>query len=85
MNIPMTRTLATMISQSEQLGTSMAQTLQVMAQELRMQRMLEAEKKASELPVKMSVPLVLCIFPALMAVALVPAVIGILAFFGNLN
>ncbi len=85
MNIPVTRTLASMISQSEQLGTSMAQTLQVMAQELRMQRMLDAEKTASELPVKMSVPLVLFIFPALMAVALVPAVLGIMSFFGSIN
>jgi tight adherence protein C len=85
MNIPVTRTLATMIAQSEQLGTSMSQTLQVMAQELRMQRMLDAEKTASELPVKMSVPLVLCIFPALMAIALVPAILGVLSFFKGLG
>jgi tight adherence protein C len=85
MNIPVTRMLASMITQSEQLGTSMAQTLQVMAQELRMQRMLDAEKVASELPVKMSVPLVLFIFPALMAIALVPAILGILSFFSELN
>ncbi len=85
MNIPMTRTLASMITQSEQLGTSMAQTLLVMAQELRMQRMLDAEKTASELPVKMSVPLVLFIFPALMAIALVPAMLSILGFFAEMS
>ena len=85
MNIPVTRTLASMIVQSEQLGTSMGRTLNVMAQELRMQRMLDAEKRAAELPVKMSVPLVLFIFPALMAVALVPAMINILNFFGELS
>jgi tight adherence protein C len=83
MNIPVTRTLATMISQSEQLGTSLAQTLQVMAQELRVQRTLDAEKRASELPVKMSVPLVLFIFPALMAIALVPAILSIMTFFAS--
>jgi tight adherence protein C len=85
MKIPMTRTLASMIVQAETLGVSMAQTLQVLAQELRTQRMLEAEKKAAELPVKMTIPLVLCIFPSLMAVALVPAMIGILNFFADLK
>jgi tight adherence protein C len=85
MQIPMTRTLASMIVQAESLGVSMAQTLQVLAQELRTQRMLEAEKRAAELPVKMTIPLVLCIFPSLMAVALVPAMIGILNFFAELK
>lgn len=85
MNIPVTRTLASMIVQSESLGTSLSQTLQVMAQELRTQRMLEAEKRAAELPVKMSVPLVLFIFPALMAVAMVPAVLSTLTFFAELS
>jgi tight adherence protein C len=85
MNIPITRTLATMIVQAESLGTSMSQTLRVMAQELRIQRMLEAEKRAAELPVKMSVPLVLFIFPALMAVALVPAMLSTLTFFSELS
>lgn len=84
MNLPVTRTLASMIVQAESLGTSMSQTLRVMAQELRTQRMLDAEKRAAELPVKMSVPLVLCIFPALMAVALVPAMLSTLSFFADL-
>lgn len=84
MNLPVTRTLASMIVQSEQLGTSLSTTLRVMAQELRTQRMLEAEKIAAELPVKMSVPLVLFIFPALMAVALVPAMISTLNFFASI-
>lgn len=84
-NLPITRTLASMINQSEALGTSMAQTLQVMAEDLRNQRILEAEKRAAELPVKMALPLVLCIFPALMAVALVPAMLTTLEFFGELS
>lgn len=84
MNLPETRTLASMIVQSEALGTSLAQTLRVMADELRGQRMLDAEKRASELPVMMSFPLVLCIFPALMSVALVPAMLQTLTFFANI-
>ena len=84
MNMPETRTLASMVVQAESLGTSMAQTLRVMADELRIKRMLEAEKKASELPVKMAVPLVCLIFPSLMAVALVPALLAVFSVFGNL-
>jgi tight adherence protein C len=85
MKLPMTKTLASMIVQAETLGVSMAQTLQVLAQEMRTQRMLDAEKQAAELPVKMTIPLVLCIFPSLMAVAMVPAMIGILNFFAGLK
>lgn len=84
-NLPITRTLASMINQSEALGTSMAQTLQVLAEDLRNQRILEAEKRAAELPVKMAIPLVLCIFPALMAVALVPAMLTTLEFFTEIS
>lgn len=85
MKLPMTKTLASMIAQAESLGVSMALTLQVLAQEMRTQRMLEAEKRAAELPVKMTVPLVCCIFPSLMAVALVPAMIGVLSFFAEIK
>lgn len=85
MDLQETRTMASMIIQSETMGTSLAQTLRVIADELRAQRMLDAEKKASELPVKMAVPLVLCIFPALMAVALVPAILQTLEFFSSIG
>lgn len=84
MDVQETQTLASMIVQAETLGTSLSQTLRVMADEMRVARMLVAEKKASELPVKMAVPLVLCIFPSLMAVALVPAMLSTLAFFSSL-
>ena len=85
MDVPETQTLASMIIQSEALGTSLSQTLRVIADEMRMTRMLRAEKLAAELPVKMSVPLVTCIFPATMAVALVPALLGTLTFFGSIT
>ena len=85
MQLSETRTLASMIDQAESLGASMAQTLRVMADELRMQRMLDAEKKASELPVKMAVPLVCCIFPSLMAVALVPSFLNSFEIFSQMS
>ena len=68
----------TLLIQSDQLGTSIAQTLRVHADEMRAARMLRAEEKAQRLPVLLSIPLVLGILPAMMAVALLPAIIRVI-------
>lgn len=68
----------TLLLQSDQLGTSVAQTLRVYAAEMRTARMLRAEEKAHKLPVKLVVPLVLCILPAMMTVVLLPGMITII-------
>ncbi len=69
--------LVTMLVQSEALGASVAQTMRVFAEQMRSARYLEAERKASELPVKLAFPLVLFIFPALMTVIFTPLIIRI--------
>jgi len=69
--------LVTMLIQSEALGASVAQTMRVFADQTRQQRYLDAERRAAELPVKLSIPLVLFIFPALMTVIMTPLVIRI--------
>jgi len=69
------------IIQAEQLGTSIAQTLRVQADQLRLQRRQRAEQQAYQAPVKMVFPLVFLIFPALMVVILGPAAIRIFGFF----
>ena len=69
--------LVTMLVQSEALGASMAQTMRVFAEQMRQARYLEAERRASELPVKMSIPLVLFIFPSLTTVIFTPLIIRI--------
>lgn len=71
-------TLVTLIVQSDLLGTSIAQTLRVHADEMRVKRMLRAEEKAHKLPVKLSIPLVMLILPALVIVILSPAIINII-------
>jgi tight adherence protein C len=70
--------LVTMLIQSEALGASVATTMRVFAQQTRDARYLDAERRASELPVKLAFPLVLFIFPALMTVIFTPLVIRIL-------
>ena len=68
----------TLLLQSDQLGTSVAQTLRVYAAEMRTARMLRAEEKAHKLPVKLVIPLVVCILPAMMTVVLLPGMITII-------
>jgi tight adherence protein C len=69
--------LVTMLVQSEALGASIAQTMRVSAEQTRESRYLDAERRAAELPVKLAVPLVLFIFPALMTVIFTPLIIRI--------
>lgn len=70
--LPAISSFVTLLVQSENLGTSIAQTLRVHADEMRMTRMLKAEEKAHMLPVLLSVPLVTCILPAMISVILLP-------------
>ncbi len=77
MDVQEARIFSTMIAQAETLGTSLATTLRVLADEMRRDRMLKAEQRAAELPVKMAIPLVLLIFPALFSVIMTPLMIRI--------
>ncbi|MDP1630794.1 MAG: type II secretion system F family protein [Caulobacter sp.] len=67
------RSLATMLRQSEEMGTSLGETLSVFSEDMRMKRMMRAEEKAMSLPAKLMVPLILFIFPCLMGVLILPA------------
>jgi tight adherence protein C len=67
------------LQQAERYGTSLAQSLRVMAQENRDMRMSEAEKKAAALPPKLTVPMILFFLPVLFIVILGPAAIRVMA------
>ncbi len=67
----------TLLLQSDALGTSVGQTLRVHAEEMRAHRMLRAEEKAHKLPVKLTIPLVLCILPAMFAAVMLPGMLTI--------
>ena len=68
------RALATMLRQAEDMGVSLGETLTVFSQDMRAKRMLRAEEKALALPAKLTVPLILFIFPCLMGVLLLPVI-----------
>lgn len=69
------RSFTTLVIQSDQLGAGLGQTLRVFAEEMRRARLIEAEHKAAELPVKIAIPLVFFIFPCLMGIIFTPIII----------
>lgn len=75
----------TMLIQTQELGTSMAETLRVYAFEMRNRRMLRAEEKANLLPVKIVFPLAFCILPCLWIVIFTPLVIKIVRGFAGVS
>ena len=69
------------IIQAEQLGVSISKVLQVQSEQLRIERRQRAEEMAAKAPIKMLLPLVGCIFPALFITILGPALILIMQNF----
>ena len=72
------KALVAMLIQTERFGTSVAQSLRVHSDELRIKRRQRAEEQAAKTTVKMVPALVFFIFPALMVVILGPAIIAIM-------
>ncbi len=69
--------LASLLEQTEQLGTSMTDALRVYSEEMRERRLIRAEEKAHALPAKLVVPLGLFVFPVILVVILLPAFIRV--------
>ena len=76
-NLDEVKSLVTLLIETEKFGTSMAEALRVYSDSYRIQRQQRAEEVAAKLPVKLLIPLGLCIFPALFVVILGPAFISI--------
>lgn len=66
------RAFATLINQSIDLGSSITDALRVYSDDMRHKRLSRAEEKAYALPAKLSVPMMVCIFPVLFIVILLP-------------
>jgi tight adherence protein C len=79
------RSLVAMLVQTDRFGTSVSQALRTFAEVARTKRRQRAEESAAKIGVKMVFPLVLCLFPALYVVILGPAVIQMVAVFGQMG
>jgi tight adherence protein C len=69
------RSFATLIQQSDELGSSISDALRVYSDDMRHKRLSRAEEKAYSLPAKLSVPMMVCIFPTLFVVILLPVIV----------
>ncbi len=69
------RSFATLIQQSDELGSSIGDALRVYSDDMRHKRLSRAEEKAYSLPAKLAVPMMVCIFPVLFIVILCPVIV----------
>ncbi len=69
------RSFATLIQQSAELGSSITDALRVYSDDMRHKRLSRAEEKAYSLPAKLSIPMMICIFPVLFVVILLPVIV----------
>jgi tight adherence protein C len=75
------RALVANIVQSERWGTSVGKVLRTTAATLRRKRRQSAEKRAATASLKMTIPLVILILPALFVTILGPAVLSVIGTF----
>jgi Flp pilus assembly protein TadC len=79
--VPDVSLFATSLVQADQLGVSIGNVLRVQAAAVREKRRQRAQERAMKAPIKMLIPLVLFIFPAIFIVLLGPAMIQLVTTF----
>jgi len=78
MDSPYFKSIIANIIQAEQYGTPIAQTMRNVSEQFRQDRLVEAEERAAKLPVLLSLPMMLFIFPCIYIVIMGPAVIKVI-------
>lgn len=76
--IPEITAFVTLLVQAQRLGSSIAQALRVYAVEMRESRRMRAEEKAHQIPVLLSIPLVVFMLPTMMSVLMLPGAIMVM-------
>ncbi|WP_214650047.1 type II secretion system F family protein [Palleronia pontilimi] len=75
------RTLAVLFRQSHELGSDVSRTLRSFAAEMRQMRIIKAEEKANQLPIKMLFPMAFFMFPVSLIIVVVPIMMTIIKLF----
>ncbi|MGO8958780.1 MAG: type II secretion system F family protein [Streptosporangiaceae bacterium] len=75
--VPELRAFVSAMVQSSELGIPVAHVLREQAKEMRVRRRQRAEAQAQKVPVKITFPLIMCLFPALLVIVIGPGIIQI--------
>lgn len=70
------RGFAKAVVQAEEYGVSIASVVRSQAKEMRLSRRMRAETRAQQVPVKILIPLMLCVLPVLFVIVLGPSVVS---------
>ncbi len=81
--LPEVKSLVAIITQAEKFGTSVAKALRNQADMMRVKRRQAAEERAQKTTVKLMLPLILFIFPAIFVVLIGPAVLNMIKTFST--
>lgn len=83
--VPDIASFVTVLIQSQQFGTSIADALRVFSAEMRDKRVMRAEEKANTLPTKMTLATMMLTVPPLLIILIGPSVYGIYEMLSNAN
>jgi tight adherence protein C len=83
--LPAINALTNALMQTEKYGTPLAQSLRILASEMRNERLMKAEEKAARLPATLTVPMVMFILPSLFIVLIGPGVLDVIDGLRGLN
>ena len=79
------RGLVATLKQSLNFGTSLAESLRLIASEMRAERQARMEERAARLPVLMAIPMMMFILPCLLMIIGTPVVLRIIDAFKNIH
>ena len=79
------RSMVTFLTQTEEMGGSIARSLRVFAATMRQKRMQKAEEAARKAIIKLMIPVVLLILPALFLIVLGPPVVNMIKVLGSIQ
>ena len=85
LGVPELSSFVAVIIQSDQLGMSIADALHAQAGQMRIERRFRAQEAARKVPLKMLFPMMLLIFPAMLAVVCGPSIPILSDFFQTLG